>query len=194
MRRFFAVLLGTLLLFWTVTPAFADNIAYSNGPLNGQHASWSISGSFVVSNSFTLTANYGVINRITGFEFWAWTVHGDHPNAITWSLTSRPNGGIVYGSGTANLRQLYTFVYTNQLGFDVYRIVTPPAPTINLAPGNYWLNLTNATTTQGNSLYWDENDGVNCGSRGCPSTAYQNGVSIGSEAFIIFTLCPHCIP
>ena len=192
MRRFFAVLLGAFLLFWTVAPALADDIGYSNGPLNGQRSSWSISGSYVVTDSFTLTPTWYPVVRITGFSFWGWTVHGDVPKSVTWSFTSEPNGGTVYASGTANVNK--RFIRTNQRGFDVYEISTPPAPTVNLPPGNYWLNLTNATTAQGHTLYWDENDGVGCGSHGCPSTAYQNLHSIGSETFIVWSLCPHCIP
>ena len=43
---------------------------------------------------------------------------------------------------------------------------------------SYWLNLQNATTSQGNPLYWDENDGK--------SLASENTIgSIGSEAFDI---------
>jgi hypothetical protein len=191
MKTLAAFLSCMILLFCMAAPARADSIGYSNGPVNGQKAAWSISGTSQVSNSFTLTSHQGLINRITGFAFWGWVPHGDTPKSVTWSFTSQPNGGIVYASGTANV--LLYFVYTNRSGFDVYRIDTPPAPTINLPPGNYWLNLSNGTTTQGNTVAWDENDGVGCDSRGCPSTAYQNSRQIGSETFIIWYLCPHCI-
>ena len=192
MRNLAAFIFCMCLLICLAAPARADLIGYSNGALNGQHASWSISGSNVVSNSFTLTPHQGVIIRVTGFTFWGWTAHGETPKSVTWSITSQPNGGIVYASGTVNVQT--HFVYTNQQGFDVYRIDSPPAPTVNLGPNHYWLNLTNGRTTQGHAILWDENDGVGCNSQGCPSTAYQNSHQIGSETFIIWYLCPQCIP
>ena len=57
---------------------------------------------------------------------------------------------------------------------------------VSLGAGTYYLNLQNAVTSQGNPLYWDENDGAGCNSPGCPSLADQNSVgSIGSETFDI---------
>ena len=179
------VCLAVLCLALTV-PAAADNIAYSNGSLNGQYHAWPINSGSVISDSFTLHSAFGgLVIRVTGFQFWVWTLPGDSPNTVTWSITSQPNGGTIYASRTAQLASY--FVWTNRLGYSVYRVNIPPMPTVNLPPGTYWLNLTNGTTTQRRIMYWDENDG--------PSQAFQNTVTpIGSESFLVWSLCPYCQP
>ena len=50
----------------------------------------------------------------------------------------------------------------------------------------YWLTLENAMVTNGDPLYWDQNSGTGCMSKGCPSSAYESAVgTIPSEAFTI---------
>src|SRR5208337_90003 len=69
--------------------------------------------------------------------------------------------------------------------------VTASGFNIPLGPGVYYLNLENATTAQGNAVYWDENDGVGCGGSdghglNCISSAYSAGIgTIPSESFTI---------
>ena len=49
---------------------------------------------------------------------------------------------------------------------------------MNLAAGDYWLNLQNAVVDTGDPVYWDENSG--------PSQASQNSVgTIPSESFTL---------
>jgi len=65
------------------------------------------------------------------------------------------------------------------------------------------VTLSNACTTSGcsvtNPIYWDENSGTGCTSRGCPSTAYENTIgSIPSETFSLGSNCmfdcpPECV-
>ena len=95
----------------------------------------------------------------------------------------------MYGSGTgANLSN--TIISTNSYGYQInYDRVS--GLNVGLAGGSYWLNLQNAVTSQGNPLYWDENDG--------PSLASKNTIgTIGSEAFGILGACsgnsPDCGP
>jgi hypothetical protein len=58
--------------------------------------------------------------------------------------------------------------------------------TLSLPAGNYWITLENATTADGEPVYWDENSGVGCTSPGCPSQAQENGVgTIPSETFTL---------
>jgi hypothetical protein len=109
---------------------------------------------------------------------------GDKVLTVDWSTTSQENGGTVYGSGTASVTD--TFISTNQYGYDIdsgsYQILK------DLYKGShvYWLNMQNATSAQGNPVFWDENSGVGCQSQGCPSQASESAVgTIPSETFDI---------
>jgi hypothetical protein len=176
-------------------PALADSIGYINGGVNGELHGWPMSPTSTISDSFELHGLYTPNLRITGITIWVWTNRGERPDTVSWSVTSRPNGGTVYASGRATgLFSGGYFVRTNHLGYDVY-FTTLTTPHLVLGPGVYWVNLSNGTTTGGNILYWDENDGLNCQWRGCPSQAYQNTFTpIGSETFLVWYLCPHCVP
>lgn len=107
-----------------------DQIIYENGPANGTTDAWAINFGYVVSDSFTG-------GNATGFDFYAWEFPGDVVTAVDWSITSAPNRGTVYGSGTANV--VDTFVSTNQFGYDIDHIsVTGLNVNANRA---VWLNL-----------------------------------------------------
>jgi hypothetical protein len=97
--------------------------------------------------------------------------------------------GILPFTGTANT---YNSTYnhdlgTNQYGYELYRTTAIINPDYVPSPG--YMTLSNACTTSGCSttpIYWDENSGVGCHSRGCPSTAFESVVgSIPSEAFFL---------
>jgi uncharacterized repeat protein (TIGR03803 family) len=149
-----------------------DEVLYSNGPLNGTVDAWTINNGYVVSNSFTLSSAY----TVTGFDFYVWAYPGDTARTVDWSITSDPLGGTTFGSGTAQLTG--TFISTNEYGYDI-DLETATGPIVPMGAGTYFLNLQNATTAQGNPLYWDENNG--------PSQAYavyESGAgTIPSEAF-----------
>ena len=158
-------------------------VLYENGPLNGTYDAFTINFGYVVSNSFTL----GSASTVGGFDFYTWSYPGDTPTNIDWSITAAENGGTVYGSGTgATLSN--TVISTNDYDYQI-NLDTISGLNVTLPAGTYWVNLQNAVTSQGNPLYWDENDGVGCKSSGCPSQAYDtydNGVgTIGSETFDI---------
>ena len=86
--------------------------------------------------------------------------------------------------GTVNLTQILN-CFSNNFGFNVCEETANFAP-VGLNVGNYYLTLENATTANGNPLYWDENSGVGCMSNGCPSLAQENTLgTIPSEAFTI---------
>ncbi len=155
-----------------VIPAAAQTILYSNGGLSGAIDAWTINFGYIVSDSFSL---YGG-GTVQGFDFYTWSYPGDTPLAVDWSITSQENGGSVYGSGTgAALNNIV--ITTNFYG---YQINKDTVSGLNLdLSGAYWLNLQNGVTSQGNELYWDENDG--------PSQASENTLgTIGSEAFDLF--------
>ena len=164
-----------------VLPAIdPPGVLYDNGGINGTITAFSITGAYgwLVSDSFTLTG----ASTVTGAQHLGlWVFPGDTPMSLDWSITSAPDGGTVYASGaSAALTSSYWGV-----GFDYYSIFDSSfsIPTVGLAAGTYYLNLTNAVTNvSGDPTYWDENNG--------PATAYQfqydvNQGGIGSEAFQI---------
>ncbi len=153
-----------------------DQISYENGPVNGTTYAWTINFGYVVSDSF-------IAGTISGFDIWTWEFPSDVVDAVDWSITSAPNGGTVYGSGTASGQNLTDqFISTNQYGYDIDKISVSG---LNVsANGTVWLNLQNASVPSGDPVYWDENSGIGCHSQGCPSQAYQSSTgSIPSEAF-----------
>jgi PEP-CTERM motif len=103
--------------------------------------------------------------------------------SLDWSVTSQENGGNVYGEGTANLTN--TFLSANNYGYEIGSEAVSGLK-LSLDAGTYWLNLTNATDSSGDPIYWDENSGIGCQSNGCPSLASDSTVgSIPSESFDI---------
>jgi len=158
-------------------PSPQDQVLYENGPANGTTDAWTINFGYVVSDSFTAPAN----STVTGFDIWAWEFPGDVMTAVDWSVTSAPNGGTVYGSGTANVTD--RFISTNQYGYNIDKI-SVSGLNAGTGSGTFFLNLQNAIVPDGDPIYWDENSGVGCHSAGCPSQAVENEFgTIPSEAF-----------
>ncbi len=161
-------------------PALPQDTLYENGPVNGTVDAWTINFGYVVSDSLTLTSK----SKITGFDFYAWEIPGDILTSVDWSITSAPNGGTVYGSGTASGNNLADkYISTNQFGYDIDEL-TVTGLSFVLDTGKYYLNLQNAVLPSGDPIYWDENSGTGCHSAGCPSDAYDSAVgTIPSESF-----------
>jgi len=96
---------------------------------------------------------------------------------VDWSITSAENSGNVYDSGTAVVIK-DMFLFNNQNGYEVHSDEVAGL-NVPLAPGTYWLNLSNATDNFGEPVYWDENSG--------PSKASDSAVgTIPSETFTIY--------
>jgi hypothetical protein len=174
-------LLAVLYLTLAALPASADTL-YDNGPVNGNVGAWQINGGFVVSDSYHTSGSGGA----DFVAFGVWKLPGDTLTSVDWSITSQANGGTVYGSGTASGANLTDqFLFTNQYGYEI-DLVTMACATGKEAccKGTHlkevaWLNLQNATTEQGDPVYWDENSG--------PSQAYDSALgTIPSEAFTIY--------
>jgi hypothetical protein len=163
-------------------PALAQGNVYDNGPVNGQVDAWTINFGFVTTDSFTVANNNG---NIGGMNFWAWLAPGDTATSVEVQIGNQEFGNNLLDV-TVALTQSSCFL--NGFGFDVcLESSTFNGP--NLANGNYWVSLGNATTIQGNPLYWDENSGAGCMSQGCPSQADCSGCispgNIPSEAFTL---------
>ncbi len=157
-------------------PAWAD---YDNGPINGTTDAWTINFGYIVSDTFVA----GSSTNIGGFDFGVWEFPGDTMSSVDWSITSGENGGTVYGSGTASVTD--KFLSTNQYGYNI-DLITVSGLNVGLNAGTYWLNLQNATVPSGDPVYWDENSGVGCGGKNCPSSASEGALgTIPSEAFTV---------
>jgi uncharacterized repeat protein (TIGR03803 family) len=157
------------------------NDIYDNGPINGTTDAWTINFGFVVSDSFTVTQGNGT--PITGMSFGAWLVEGDTLESAQLSITSGENGGTSYFNQTLNFTQ--SACSANQYSYNVCT-ETSSSFNVSLNNGTYWVNLQNATTADGEPIYWDENSGVGCTGPGCPSSASESSVgTIPSESFTI---------
>jgi len=162
--------LSLLVLCLAAVPAMAQ-VIYSNGPINGTTDAWTINSGFTVSDTFVCGSQCGV----TGISFGVWLFPGDVLESVQVSITSSEFGGTTYFNGNVNFTQ--SGCSGNQYGFNVCGALDEVG-FINLAAGNYWLNLANAVVNTGDPVYWDENSG--------PSSASENSVgTIPSESFTI---------
>lgn len=129
---------------------------YCNGEVNGGIDAWTIVSGFAVSDSFTL----GAASTVTGVAYGVWNFPGDSGGSISWNiLTGGPDtsvGGTIVASGTSSISST-TDLGTNAFGFDVQ----VDGFTLNqaLGAGTYFLELSGASVTSGDPVYWDENDG-----------------------------------
>jgi hypothetical protein len=169
--------LSLLLLCLAALPAVGQAIIYSNGPINGSRDAWTINSGFVVSDSFTVSADAPPVD---GINFGAWLFVGDVLESAQVSITSAEFGGTTFFNQVVNFTQ--SDCYSNQYGLNVCNESASISPFVNLAAGTYWLNLANAVVNTGDPVYWDENSGS--------STASENSVgTIPSEAFSILGVC-----
>ncbi len=170
-----------LCLALAAMPARAD---YNNGPINGTVNAWPFDFGFTLSDSFDADNN-----AVTGFMLGTWEYPGDALSSVQWSITSGPNGGTMYGSGTASGKNLTDqFISTNQLSFDIDLVTISSLNVAVTAGTKYWLNLDDAQDPRGDPTYWDENSGIGCTSPGCPSQAEESLVgTVPSESFTINT-------
>jgi hypothetical protein len=132
-----------------------------------------------VSDSFTLTG----VATITSFQFNTWMYTGDVLNSAEVSFTSSEFGGTTYFDQTLNFVQGNCVL--NAYGFDAcLETAALNGPTLNA--GTYWVTLQNASVSNGDPVYWDENSGKDCSSPGCPSLASESEFgTIPSEWFTI---------
>jgi PEP-CTERM motif len=175
--------LNILLLVLAAIPAVAQNWSYDNGPINGNVDAWYINFGNIVSDTFVAGGA-----SVTGFSLGVETIFStDIVTSLDWSITSGENGGTVLGSGTASGANLTDkFLSTNQYGFNIAEVTVSGLNVATTSGTTYWLNLQNAEVPSGETVGWDENSGVGCMSKGCPSLASQNEVgTIPSESFTI---------
>jgi hypothetical protein len=164
-----AALLGILLS----APLSAD--LYSNGAVNGQNDAWAINYGYQVADSFSLAAT-SILQSVT-FDVWLPQTF-DVGGTVDWSIVGDPTmqASTLDASGTAAALTdaPVAGLQPNDEGYFVHS-ETFSLPNVDLGPGVYYLALQNFTAVDsntsiddGDTAFWDENDG--------PSAAWQNAV------------------
>jgi uncharacterized repeat protein (TIGR03803 family) len=164
-----------------------DGVVYDNGPVNGQVDAWTINFGFAASETIQVNS------PVTGIQFWAWLEPGDTITSVEVQIGSTGYFSNDLFDGTVPLTQS-NYCFTNNFGLDVCLVSGSfTGPTLS---GNDWITLANASTVEGQPVYWDENSGVGCQSPGCPSLAQENTIgTIPSESFSMLgsnSLPPEC--
>jgi hypothetical protein len=130
---------------------------------------------FSITDSFTLSS----ASTITDATFASWTPLGDTLTSIQWAIATAPFGGTTLDSGT----QLDPYTSTVTADVDgIYSIDLNDISigSLSLAAGTYWLQLSDATASDGGLAFWDISYG--------PSAAYvdnRGDRQIPSETFTI---------
>lgn len=122
--------------------AGATEVIYNNGGGSEFLPMWDISGTNAGSNQWT--CNFATCTTTT-MELDGTPTFGTDATVITWSVTSAPFGGTVYGSGTSALPQIYAC--------DPDGVVCLLDFSFNntLVGGTYYVNLTGVDAPMG----WD---------------------------------------
>ena len=180
MKTLIALLILCLAL--AAVPASAQMWSYDNGPINGTIDAYTINFGYIVSDTFVAGGS-----SVNGFSFGTFQFPGDIMLSVDWSITSSENGGTVFGSGTASGNNLTDkFLSANQFGYYINEITVTGLNASVTSGTTYWLNLQNAVILTGDPVFWDENSGVGCMSKGCPSLASDSSYgTIASESFTI---------
>jgi hypothetical protein len=168
--KLFRLLLVTLSSLLFSGYASAD-VIYENGTFDGTFLSAQISPPQELSDSFNVL-NQAVLTRAT---VGLWSPTNSAPESLTWSIGSSPFGTEI-GTGSAALSSTLVFTYPD---FGVY--LASFDLNAALAPGEYWLTLSNGASTGGEALGWDVNSG--------PSIAFfRNDVGAGQTDSEYFRL------
>jgi hypothetical protein len=132
-------------------------VVYDNGPTSGNTDGFTIDGGFAVSNSFTLSGT----TTITGVDFVTWDYPASTVLTVDYGIGSEPQGFLDEATATVTATDLGA----NQYGFELYSNHIDLAGDTRRA-GTYYLTLQGATTSTGDDVFWDQNDG--------PSNAYSD--------------------
>jgi hypothetical protein len=139
-------------------PAVADSTVYSSGPGNYTFDSWNLISGNWVSDEFTLTQ----AATITGFTFDVWALPGDSLTSVEYSIGIGKDGDSLAGPTTVST-SASPLIEVNSDGYDIYT-ETLTGLSVPLSAGtNYYFTLQGAVTTNGDGIFWDENDGSSVG-------------------------------
>lgn len=146
--------------------AAAQLILYDNGPDPGNLYGWPICNGYRVSNTFTLTIP-SVVNavNVSLYDVNAYNV----PHTLDWKILDLNRHTIAEGSNVSLIKlegPVVNYFLLNQWLMQI------PVSDLELPPGTYWLELSNATNRWGTPTWWGEDNG--------PSKALFNG-TVGGE-------------
>ena len=157
---------------------------YTNGPANITDGTIGIGADAAVSDSFTVSTP----SLLSSVEAVLGTGLGGVPVSVDWSIGTAFFGTDISSGTGASLSN--TFLFTNTSGESMYASTFPVISGV-LAPGTYYLTLTNGVNSDGTRPQWDVNNG--------PSSAefeiFGAGIfPTGSEAFTIFGSTTAAVP
>jgi hypothetical protein len=155
-------------------------IIYENGPLDGETNAYNFRSPNWFADTFTVSSASATV---TGIEIWVWVFPTNHNPGAEVSITSQPNGGMVYFDQVVQFNE--SECYADGYGFSICKETATWDNGPLLSNGSYWVNLKNGTFPSGDQVFWDANSGVGCHSQGCPSQATSPFGDIPSEAFTI---------
>jgi PEP-CTERM motif len=147
-------------------PASAGVVFDNMGTTNNFNVdAWSIQIPFWVADTFTL----GSPTTVTGVNFWVWKSSNDPVTSVQLSIISDvglpTDGTTLYtaDASTPGVSVTDTFVQNTSSYLSSYYIdkITFSTGGISLGTGTYWLELTNAVSSPGNLIWWDQSDGNN---------------------------------
>ncbi len=168
----FSILVLACVALLLAAPAVAGTV-YTNGPVNGENDAFTFNFGYTPSDSFTVSAGP---TSLSGMSFWAWLYPDDTLQSVEIWITSDELGGTTYFDQVVSISQSNCFV--NGYGYDVCR-ETGTFTTGVLNNGTYWVTLEGGVVSNGDPVYWDENDG--------PSWASESQLgTMPSEAFTLY--------
>jgi hypothetical protein len=158
----------TLLMLLLISlPASGQVLLYDNGTDPGNIYGWLVNNGHSVSNSFKLE----IPSTMTAVNISLYDVDKYNvPQSLDWRILTRPHGNVIAYGSAHSMRMLdgqvnYFLFYQWLMQFDI-------VPALNLSPGTYWLEISNARNVLNTGLLWGENDG--------PSRAFFSG-ALGGE-------------
>jgi hypothetical protein len=183
-----------LIFLLAAAPASAG-VLYDNGPVNGTLDAFTINYGWTVTDSFGLSG----ASTVTGVDLAVWAYPGDTPESVDWAITTDPFGGSTFASGTASLAN--SFLFTNEYGYDIDQ-ESFSISGVALGAGTYWLQLSNAATSEDHQLYWDDNNGLSTAWQANPSydiapynlVDYDGTAGTNSETFQILGTSGAVVP
>ena len=155
--------------------AASASVLYDNGPINGGIEAWPLTFGDAVSDSFTLTS----AATVTGVDFGVWTFHSDTLSSVDWGITSTPADYV--DDGTAAVTTGATHRDTSDTFYDISADSFSIGPVI-LAAGTYYLVLQNASASDGDPAFWDENGGASTATANVAGTIPSESFQILGEA------------
>jgi hypothetical protein len=165
----------------------AANVLYDNGAPNAATDAFTINWGWAVSDSFTLTKS----STLTGVNLWVWNFPGDTTTSVDWGIT--PNANDFPDTATASVTST-SYIASNSWGYAINEL-NFALPNVHLGAGTYYLALQNAVVTNGDAVYWDQNNGLsdawqNNGSGQLNPSNPNFGTPAGSQAFQVLGAVP----